>query len=98
MYCFLDSKFCRTILKIIHKSITKEIKIYGYHGYNRRRRNCNCNGDDGIITFIALMLMLIFALPFVGIYLLYLGKTETQKIIGGIICVVMFLGWIASMF
>ena len=66
--------------------------------YNRNHRKCHHCDNDGIITFVAFMLMIAFALPFAGIYLLFAGKTETQKVIGGIICVVMFLGLIGSMF
>lgn len=71
--------------------------MYGYQRRSRNNRKCNHNGDDGITTFIALLMMLVFALPFAGLYLLFSGKTETQRVIGGIICIGMFFAAIASM-
>ena len=72
--------------------------MYGYQRRRRNNRRCNHNGDDGITTFIALLMMLALALPFAGLYLLFSGKTETQRIIGGVICIVMFLACITSLF
>lgn len=69
--------------------------MYG-RGY---RRHCRCshNDGDGAISLVVLLMMIAFALPIAGVYLLFAGKTEGQRVAGGIICVLLFLVWIGSM-
>ena len=70
--------------------------MYG-HGYRRRHRGCCHNDGDGVLAFVALLIMIGFALPIAGVYLLFAGKTEGQRVAGGIICVLLFFAWIGSM-
>lgn len=55
---------------------------------SRQSRN---NQDEGIITFVALMLIVVFALPLVGAY--FLTKPE-KKTLGIILLVVGLVLWV----
>lgn len=60
-------------------------------------RRCRCSSSDsGIITFIACMLIAVYALPVVGIYLLAAGKSEGKRILGGVLTVVGIVLWIVA--
>ena len=59
------------------------------------RRHCRCNdGDGGIITFIAMIIIALYALPIVGIYQLVARKSADSKVLGGVLLVVGIILWI----
>lgn len=45
------------------------------------------NSSDGIVSMIAIVILVILATPIYGIYLLTNGKTEDQKALGIILIV-----------
>ena len=57
----------------------------------------NSSGDEAIIGFVTLMLMVLFALPFAGIYLL--GSEDSNKKASGalliIIAIIIFVAMAA---
>ena len=55
----------------------------------------NNSGDDGVITFIAVVFLAIFALPIVG--MLVVSKTE-HKMLGAILIIVGIALWIRLAF
>ena len=55
----------------------------------------NTSGDDGVITFVAIILLIIFALPIAGLFLV--GKTE-HKLLGTILIIVGAALWIYMAF
>lgn len=58
-----------------------------------RHRGCH-NDGDGIITFIAVVLMVCFLLPIVGVYQLIAGNTSEKKVLGAVLTVVGIIIWI----
>ncbi|MBR1478650.1 MAG: hypothetical protein IJ608_11940 [Lachnospiraceae bacterium] len=52
----------------------------------------NRNLNDGALTFIAVMIVAIFAMPLVGGYLLLSGK---NKALGGALLVIGIIIWVA---
>ena len=54
------------------------------------------NSSDGIISMIAIVILVILATPIYGIYLLTNGKTEEQKALGILLIVVGLIIWLAT--
>lgn len=66
-----------------------------------RRRHVACRGgyhggsDCDIYGLLAMILIGIVALPLVGGYLLFTGKSEGSKILGGILLIAGLVVWVA---
>ena len=54
------------------------------------------NSSDGIISMIAIVILLILATPIYGIYLLTNGKTEDQKALGIVLIVLGLIIWFVT--
>lgn len=54
-----------------------------------------CHGGGGLIGLLAIMFIAIYAMPFVGGYVLITGKDEGSKLLGGALVVVGIIIWIA---
>ena len=54
------------------------------------------NSSDGIVSMIAIVILVILATPIYGIYLLTNGKTEVQKALGIVLIVVGLIIWLAT--
>ena len=54
------------------------------------------NSSDGIVSMIAIVILVILATPIYGIYLLTNGKTENQKALGIVLIVVGLIIWLAT--
>ena len=60
-----------------------------------RGRRGGCYGGGGLIGLLAIMLIAIYAMPFVGGYVLITGKDDGSKLLGGSLLVVGIIIWIA---
>lgn len=54
------------------------------------------NSSDGIVSMIAIVILIILATPIYGIYLLINGKTEAQKALGIVLIIVGLIIWLAT--
>lgn len=64
-------------------------------GFMRGRRGGYYGGGGGLIGLLAIMLIAIYAMPFVGGYVLITGKDNGSKLLGGSLLVVGIIIWIA---
>lgn len=52
--------------------------------------------DDGLMTFLAVLFAGVIAMPFVGMYLLFAGKSDNSRMIGLVLIIIylvmLFLG------
>lgn len=60
-----------------------------------RGRRSHCGSGDGIMGLIAIMLLAVWAMPFVGGYVLVTGKSDGSKLLGGSLLVIGIIIWIA---
>ena len=61
----------------------------------RGRRGGCYGGGGGLIGLLAIMLIAIYAMPFVGGYVLITGTDDGTKLLGGSLLVVEIIIWIA---
>lgn len=61
----------------------------------RGRRGGYYGAGGGLIGLLAVMLLAIYAMPFVGAYVLITGKNDSSKLLGGSLLVVGIIIWIA---
>lgn len=61
----------------------------------RGRRGGYYGAGGGLIGLLAVMLLAIYAMPFVGGYVLITGKNDSSKLLGGSLLVVGIIIWIA---
>lgn len=61
----------------------------------RGRRGGYYGSGGGLISLLAIMLIAIYAMPFVGGYVLITGKDDGSKLLGGSLLVVGIIIWIA---
>ncbi len=59
--------------------------FYGRYGY----------GGDGLVGIIAVLLLAVAAMPFVGGYVLITGKGTGNKLVGGALLLVGITLWVA---
>ena len=64
------------------------------NGWNYNRGCYSGGSGDGIITFLAVVLLAIIAMPLVGGYMLVSGKDEGSKLLGGVLLVVGIIVWL----
>ena len=60
-----------------------------------RRGGCYGGPGGGLMGLLAVIILAIFAMPFVGGYVLVTGKDEGSKLLGGSLVVVGIIIWIA---
>ena len=54
------------------------------------------NSSDGIVSIIAIVILVTLATPIYGIYLFTNGKTQDQKALGVVLMVVGLIIWLAT--
>ena len=54
------------------------------------------NSSDGIVSIIAIVILVTLATPIYGIYLLNNGKTQDQKELGIVLIIVGLVIWLAT--